>query len=200
MTLSSAVWAASFFFGSLLGWGGVRYPRVVGLPTRVAASFLAGVPAIVFLFWLHYPAQSLIGVIIEPFYTAIVALSILGTFMVADTTRSVLGGFPKQYAMAARVCGLSERTIFTTIQLPLIFRQILPAYLIIAVNLLHMTLFASLIAVNEIFRVTQRINSLIYKPVELYTGLALFFALISVPLFLIAYSLQLRYTRDISER
>lgn len=200
LMLSALVWGISFSLGSAIGWAAVRYPRVLGLPVRGIAAILAGVPAIVFLFWLHYPAQTALGIIVEPFYTALTALSVLGTFVVADTMRSVLAGFPKQYALAARVCGLSERSIFIKIQLPLILRQLLPAYLIVAVNILHMTLFASLIAVNEIFRVTQRINSLIYKPIELYTGLALFFALVSVPLFLIALSLQARYTRDVSER
>lgn len=200
LMLSIIVWSISFTLGSLIGWTAVRYPRALGFPLRAIAALLAGVPAIVFLFWLHYPAQSALGIIVEPFYTALAALSILGIFVVAETMRSVLAGFPTQYALAARVCGVPEKSIFIKIQLPLILRQLLPAYLVIAVNILHMTLFASLIAVNEIFRVTQRINSLIYKPVELYTGLALFFALVSVPLFLIAFSLQARYTRDVSER
>jgi ABC-type amino acid transport system permease subunit len=60
-------------------------------------------------------------------------------------------------------------------------------------------LFASLISVEEIFRVSQRINSLEYKPVEIYTALALFFLSISLPVNALALWLRSRFTRNISE-
>jgi ABC-type amino acid transport system permease subunit len=68
------------------------------------------------------------------------------------------------------------------------------------VIMLHTTLFASLISVEEIFRVSQRINSTIYRPVEIYTALAFFFLLVCLPINLGAYYLKRRYTRDLSER
>ena len=66
--------------------------------------------------------------------------------------------------------------------------------------MLHATLFASLISVEEIFRVSQRINSTIYRPVEIYTALAFFFLLVCLPINLTAAYLKKRYTRDFSER
>jgi ABC-type amino acid transport system permease subunit len=66
--------------------------------------------------------------------------------------------------------------------------------------MLHATLFASLISVEEIFRVAQRINSTIYRPIEIYTALALFFLMVCLPINLLASYLKRRYTRDLSER
>jgi len=66
--------------------------------------------------------------------------------------------------------------------------------------MLQATLFASLISVEEIFRVSQRINSTIYRPVEIYTALALFFLAVCLPINLAAAYLKKRYTRDLSER
>jgi ABC-type amino acid transport system permease subunit len=66
--------------------------------------------------------------------------------------------------------------------------------------MLQATLFASLISVDEIFRVAQQVNSLIYKPVEIYSMLALLFIAICVPLHLLANYLRQKYTRDYSER
>ena len=68
------------------------------------------------------------------------------------------------------------------------------------VVMLHATLFASLISVEEIFRVAQRINSSIYRPVEIYTALACFFLLVCLPINLLAVHLKNTYTRDMSER
>jgi len=70
----------------------------------------------------------------------------------------------------------------------------------IQVNMLQATLFASLISVNEIFRVAQQINSQIYRPVEIYTALGLLFLAICLPLNGLALWLKAKYTRDNSER
>ncbi len=68
------------------------------------------------------------------------------------------------------------------------------------VNMLHMTLFASLISVEEVFRVAQRVNALEYRPVEIYSALGLFFLLLSLPLTGLAIILREKYGRDISEK
>ena len=49
------------------------------------------------------------------------------------------------------------------------------------------------------FRIAQRINATIYKPVEIYTALGLFFLAVSLPVNGLARLLKERYTRDISE-
>jgi len=161
---------------------------------------VAGIPILVLLFWLHYPLQSILHVVINPFYTAIAALAIVNVVAIAELIRNVLIDFPKQYIVAAQMCGISSRDIFKKIQFPLIFRQSLPSLLIIQVNILQATLFASLISVEEIFRVAQRINATIYKPVEIYTSLAILFILVLAPLNYLAYILKQRYTRNLSER
>ena len=66
--------------------------------------------------------------------------------------------------------------------------------------MLQATLFASLISVDEIFRVAQRINAVEYKPVEVYTALALFFLLVCLPLNGVALLLRHRFGHDLSER
>jgi ABC-type amino acid transport system permease subunit len=66
--------------------------------------------------------------------------------------------------------------------------------------MLQATIFASLISVGEIFRVAQRINSEVYRPVEIYTALALFFLAVCLPLHGLAQYLKKRYTRNLSER
>jgi len=67
----------------------------------------------------------------------------------------VLNDFPMQYVMAAQICGLSHRQTVLKIQLPIIFRQAIPTLLLIQVSMLQASLFASLISVDEIFRVAK---------------------------------------------
>jgi ABC-type amino acid transport system permease subunit len=172
----------------------------VGLPARIISFLLAGVPTLVFLFWLHYPAQAMLDVVIDPFYTATFTLAILNIFGVSDLVRAALADFPQQYLIAAKVTGLPPRQTILKIQLPLIARHISPGLLVLQVSMLHMTLFASLISVEEIFRVAQRINAQIYRPIEIYTALGVFFLAVCVPVNIFALYLKNKFTRNISER
>ena len=200
MQLCAIIWGTGLFIGGALGLAGMRFRKWVGIPSRFLSFVLSGIPILVFLFWLHYPAQAMFNVVIDPFYTAALTLAIVNIFGVADLVRSALQDFPEQYMTAAKVTGLTRKQTIFRIQLPLILRQILPAILMLQVVMLHTTLFASLISVEEIFRVAQRINAQIYKPVEIYTALGLFFLAVSLPINGFALWLRSRFTRNTSEQ
>lgn len=200
LQLAAVIWTAGLVLGGALGLAGARWRLSVGGPSRLFSFLLSGIPILVFLFWLHYPVQAMFSVVIDPFYTAAATLSIVNIFGVADIVRGALVDFPQQYLTAAKVTGLTRRQTIFKIQLPLILRQALPALMMLQVVMLHTTLFASLISVEEIFRVAQRINAQIYRPVEIYTALGLFFLAVSLPINGVALWLRARFTRDTSEQ
>lgn len=193
------IWPVGIALGTLLGTAAARWKLAVGIPLRATSFILSSIPVLVFLFWMHYPAQSLLGIVVDPFYTAAATLAIVNTFMVSDLVRTALNDFPNQFVLVARGCGLSSRQIFFRIQLPIMLRQVLPNLLVIQVGMLQATLFASLISVDEVFRVAQRVNAQVYRPVEIYTALAVFYLLACAPLHALAAWLKARFTRDLSE-
>ena len=200
MELCLVIWTSGILFGVLLGVVGANHPDSWGHFIRAMSFGFSAIPTLVILFWLHYPAQAVFNVVIDPFYTASLTLSLVNIFGVGELVRQAVADFPAQYIIAGRVCGLTPRDLVTQIQLPILFRQLLPSLMVLQVGMLHATLFASLISVEEIFRVSQRINSTIYRPVEIYTALAFFFLLVCLPINLAAAYLKKRYTRDLSER
>lgn len=194
------IWSSGLLIGGSLGVLGARYKYGFGLPTRILSFTLSGIPVLVFLFWLHYPIQDLLQVQIDPFITAALTLSIINVFGVSDIVRNAINDLPDQYIEVAKVCGIPISTRLWKIDIPLIFRHAVAPFIIVQVNMLHMTLFASLISVDEIFRVAQRVNATIYRPVEIYTALGVFFLLISLPLNGLALWFKDKYARDISEK
>lgn len=197
--LALVIWCSGLLLGSLIGILAAKYKKTVGIPARICSFVLSGIPVLAYLFWAHYPMQSILGIVINPFYTAAIVLSTINIFAVSDLISSHLADFPEQYNIAAKVCGLSSRTTILKIQLPIILRQIIPALLPLQVIMLHSTLFASLISVEEIFRVAQRVNSIEYKPTQIYTALSLLFLLTCLPVNGFAIWLRSRFTRNISE-
>jgi len=199
MQLCALIWTSGIVLGATLGWAGAHWKMSVGIPTRAISFLLGGIPILVFLFWLHYPAQAMFNLVIDPFYTAALTLSVINIFAVADMVRGTLLDFPQQYLTAAKVTGLNRQQTIFQIQLPLILRQIIPGLLLLQTAMLHTTLFASLISVEEIFRVAQRINAQIYRPVEIYTALGVFFLAVCLPVNGVAFYLRHKYTRNLSE-
>ena len=90
--------------------------------------------------------------------------------------------------------GLSKSTVARYIELPILFRRAIPQILSIQASMLEYTLFASLISVPELFKTAQSINAMIYRPVEIYSLLIIFFLIILVPLHLGINYLQKKYT------
>lgn len=200
LELCLLVWSFGIILGTLVGILSAKYKKYFGLLSKTVSMLISGVPIIVLLYWLYYPMQQQLEIDIPAFSIAVFALSFVNIFMVADLVRNAINDLPNQYLLSARVSGLSNKTILTKIQFPLIFKQLIGPILLVQITMLHSSIFASLINVDDIFRQIQRINAMVYKPIELYTALAIFFIVITVPLTLIAKYLKNKYTRDYSER
>jgi len=200
LNLCLLIWTIGIVLGTIIGILSAKYNKFFGLPAKVVSMLISGVPIIVLLYWLYYPAQQQLGVDIPAFNIAVFALSFVNAFMVADLVKNAIKDLPKQYLLSAKVSGLSEKTILTKIQIPLIFKQLVGPILLVQIIMLHSSIFASLINVDDIFRQVQRVNAIVYKPIELYTALALFFIVITIPLTLLAHYLKKKYAKDYSER
>lgn len=190
LELAAIAWLTGLIVGTALGILASRYRRQVGYPLRGLSFTLAAIPPIVILYWAHYPLQTALDVIINPFITAAGTLSLINVVMVAEIVRTALDGFRNEYKIAAQVSGMTRMETLRYVELPLIARQVMPSILASQVLILQSTLFASLISVEELFRVAQRINSTIYRPIQIYTALAGFFLLSCLPIYVLAYALR----------
>ena len=187
------IWSIGILGGILFGIFSYKWPRLLGWPINLTSVAVAATPAIVLMFWFHYPVQSHLNIVVDPFITAAFTLSLINALLVGEVVRDHLMEFPKQYIWSAMVSGIPRRSIVLKIMLPMLSRMILPKMLAIQISMLQATIFASLISVDEIFRICLRINSVIHKPVEIFTALALFFVLICFPLHLICSWLRMKF-------
>jgi len=125
--LALIIWGSGLAIGTLLGILSTKYKVIIGIPTRLITFILSGIPVLVYLYWAHYPMQTILGVVINPFITAAIVLSTINIFSVSDQIRTQLIDFPEQYTIAAKVCGLSQRTTIFRIQMPILLRQVTSA-------------------------------------------------------------------------
>lgn len=182
--------------GTLLGIIGGRYNKDVGKFIKASRFITKVIPVLVFLFWLHYPLQGLLGIVVDPFYTTIIALGLINMIATAHIVTTELELLPKSYRESGITLGMSKNQVIRFIELPLLLRRTLPQLLLNQAAMLEYTLFASLISVPELFRTAQTINAMIYRPIEIYSLLVLFFLIILVPLHLLVSWLQKKYVAE----
>ncbi len=182
--------------GTLLGVIGGRYNHELGKFIKGARFITKVIPVLVFLFWLHYPLQGLLGIVVDPFWTTAIALGIINMVATAHVVTVELELLPKSYREAGVTLGMSKNNVIKYIELPLLMRRSLPQLLLNQTAMLEYTLFASLISVPELFRVAQTINSMVYQPVAIYSLLVIFFFIILAPLHLFISWLKKQYVAE----
>jgi polar amino acid transport system permease protein len=192
LKLCLVAWVTGLLGGGTIAFCAEWWPRLIGWPIQALSRVTEAIPILVLLFWLHYPVQAAFGVVINPFYTTVGLLAILNTLAVFGILRGAILDVPPELIDVARVCGVRRKRIFWRIKLPLAFRAALGPLTSAQVNILQLSIFGSLISVEELFRASQRINAQIYQPVQVYTALALFFLGVCLPLNLLARYLQRR--------
>lgn len=193
LKLCGVAWVGGLALGSLIAMGAEWWPRLLGLPVSILSRVTEAIPILVLLFWLHYPIQAASGVTIDPFLTTALLLTVLNSLAVFGVLRRALSGVPLDLVEAAYVCGVDQRRTFWRIKVPLAMRSAVGSITSAQVNVLQLSIFGSLISVGELFRTAQRINAEIYRPVEVYTGVALFFLAVCLPLNVLAGRLDRRW-------
>lgn len=192
LKLCSIAWMVGLAGGAALALASEWRGEIIRLPMTLLSRTSEAIPILVLLFWLHYPFQSSLGIVVDPFVTTALLLSVLNTLAVYGILDRALSQVPVDLTEIATVCGVSRHNTFWRIKLPLGLRSAAGSLCTAQVNVLQLSIFGGLIAVEELFRISQRINAQIYQPVAVYTGLAMFFLAVCLPLNILARYLTRR--------
>ena len=165
----------------LLVVGQLSANATVRFLSRAYVDFFVAVPILVLLIWIYYCLPSL-GIQISSYWTAVVALSLSLSAFAAELIRGAVLTVPAGQIEAARLVGITEYDISRSIVWPQVARSIAPALLNEYVTTLKLSTVASIIAAPELSYQSSLIISQTYRPLEVYTALALIFAIIIIPL------------------
>jgi len=101
---------------------------------------------------------------------------------VSETLRAGLDSIPKGYTEAGIALGIPKRKIVRNILIPQVFSEMLPALITQYITLFKLSSLASVIAVNEILHTANNIISETYRPLEVFTVVALIYIVIVIPI------------------
>jgi len=188
-------------FGTMLGVlvGLVRRSKAPLIPAiaKIYIELFRAFPILVLLIWFYYVAPIILGIQFSPFITAVIALSISLSAFVAETFRAAVESIPKNQFESGITLGLSQMQTMSYIILPQALKNMLPNLLGLYVEQLKNTSLASVIAVGEILHQASAISSTTYRPLEIYSVVAVIYLVLVIPFSILASWVENRMNKKI---
>ena len=162
-------------------------PGPVFFPLRLLATMYAdvfrAVPGVLIIYLLGFgiPALQLGGIPTDPFFYAVVALTLVYSAYVSEVYRAGIQSVHPSQEAAARSLGLTQFQALRYVVLPQAVRRVIPPLLNDFIGLQKDTVLVSYIGVVEIFRQSQIDQSAAFNFTP-YMVTALVFLVVTIPL------------------
>jgi octopine/nopaline transport system permease protein len=152
----------------------------VGVLDWIARAYVfvfRGTPLLVQIFLIYYglgqfrPALQELGLwgfFREPYWCAVLALTLNTAAYASEIIRGGLMAVPANQVEAARACGMSRLLLFRRIIFPIAVRQALPAYGNEVILMVKATSLASIITMMEVTGIAQKLISQTFRAVEIF--------------------------------
>lgn len=167
--------------GALLGLGRSSKRIWIRFPVSVYVELFLAIPILVLLIWIYYCGPILFGVNLSGFWTAVLTLSLTLSAFVAEIVRSSLLAVPNGHIEAGRALGMTKAQTLRFITIPQAIRVIVPPLLTMYISTLKMSSLASVIAVYELLHSAQNLIMTSFRPLEIYTVVALGYVIMVLP-------------------
>ncbi len=162
-------------------------PGPAFFPLRVMATIYVdmfrALPGVLIIFILGFgiPGLRIPGVPVEPFFWALVALTLVYSAYVSEVYRAGIESVHPSQEMAARSLGLSRLQAMRLVILPQAVRRVIPPLLNDFIGLQKDTVLVSFVGVVEIFRQSQIRQAATFNFTP-YIATALVFLVVTIPL------------------
>ena len=151
--------------------------RVVTLPVRGFVALFRGTPLLVQIFLIYYglgqfrPSLQVIGlwgIFREPYWCAIIALTLNTAAYGSEILRGAIQSVPSGLVEAARASGMSPYLTWRHIVLPLAFRLAIPSYGNEIILMVKGTSLASIVTLMEVTGIAHGLISQTYRAIEVF--------------------------------
>lgn len=166
---------------------------VLSQAMRVYVDVFRTTPALVQIIWIFYVIPVLTTIRISPLTAGVAALSLNAGAFLSEIFRAGIESVHRGQGDAASVLGYSKSQSLRHIILPQALRRVLPPTSNVFISLIKTSALVSVIAVGELtYQIEAQVAST-FRPLELYTALALCYVILTLPVSLLSSALERRY-------
>ena len=187
--------------------GALALGVVLGLPTGMARlsgrrwlyipavayiEVFRNTPALVQLIWIYYCLPILTGINMSAAVSCTIALGLNAAAYIAEIFRAGIQAVDRGQVDAARSVGMSYFQTLRKVILPQAFRRMIPAFVNETVSLVKYSSLVSVLGVADLTYQAQSLSTTSYRPIEVFTFIAIVYFLICTLLSWLARRLELR--------
>ncbi|SAL04305.1 polar amino acid ABC transporter inner membrane subunit [Caballeronia calidae] len=179
--LSLASWLISIVAGFLLALGKQSIWRPVQLFCRGYVWFFRSLPLLVLLIFVYNLPQMFPwtgSFSSNPFWAGLIALTLSETAYIAEIHRGGLSGVARGQLEAGRALGIGYFGLQRLVVLPQAFRVALPALVNEYISIVKLTSLVSVISLEEILLVGERLYTQNFKVLETMLAVAVYYVVI----------------------
>ena len=152
-------------------------------------------PLLVQIVWFYYALPVVLGIDIPAHVAAVLVLSLYTGAFYAEIIRGGVNSIERGQWDAARAIGMRRRQVMRHVILPQAVKRMIPPFMNQSIIQLKNTSLVSTIAVADLLYQGTIITAATYRPLEVYTMVAIIYFLVLFPLTLAAQQVERRLAR-----
>ncbi|MDQ2804349.1 MAG: amino acid ABC transporter permease [Pseudomonadota bacterium] len=187
--------ALGLVLGLLIGLGRLSRSAVLNVPLIALTEVFRCTPLLVQIVWFYYALPVLLHVQIPATAAAVATLSLYTGVFYAEIFRAGIVSIERGQWDAARALGLSRWEMMRRVILPQAIRRMIPPFVNQSITQLKNTSLVSTIAVPDLLYQGTIITETTYRPLEVYTVVALIYFALLFPSTMLAQRYERRSTQ-----
>jgi polar amino acid transport system permease protein len=172
-----------------------RNPLISG-PIIAYVEIFRCTPLLVQIIWFYYALPVVLGIDIPATIAATLVLSLYTGAFYSEIVRGGVNSIERGQWDAARAIGMRWRQVMRHIILPQAVKRMVPPFMNQSIIQLKNTSLVSTIAVADLLYEGQMITAATYRPLEVYTMVAVLYFAVLFPLTLAAQGVERRLARS----
>jgi len=155
--------------------------RSLSIIPYVYIELFRNLPLLVLVFWVFSVLPLITGFTLSPLWSGIVALTLNLSAFIAEIYRAGITSISPGQSHAALALGMTRYAVLKRIVLPQAVMRVLPALGSMWVSLFKDTAILSVIGVGELMYQGRIVVNDTYRPLEVFTGVAVIYYILAYP-------------------
>jgi len=181
--------------GLLVGLGRLSHSKLLNVPLVAFIEAFRCTPLLVQIVWFYYALPVILGVQIPATVAAVMVLSLYTGAFYAEIFRGGIVSIERGQWDAARALGLRPWAMMRKVILPQAVKRMIPPFVNQSITQLKNTSLVSTIAVPDLLYQGTLITADTYRPLEVYTVVALIYFVLLFPSTMLAQAYERRLAR-----
>lgn len=182
--------------GALVGIGRRSSSVLISGPLRAYVEVFRCTPLLVQLVWFYYALPILVHIQMTPVMASVLALSLYGGAFYSEIVRAGITSIDAGQNEAGLAMGMTSGQVMRRVVLPQAFKRMVPPLMSQSIMQLKNTSLLSVLAVPDLLYQGQSAAHDSYRPLEIYTIVAICYFAVLFPATLLSKRLENRLARQ----